>query len=168
MTREPVSLAVVDVSAFAKSLKASLQAADDIPGHLGFLNLIARAAGFRNYQHLRAFKRPPPPAYSKPVKRALRVFDDAGRMHYWPAGTALQGLCLWAIWAHMPGGRDLTEKQVNAVINTWHNFGDHAQVRRAMIENHQLKRTVDGAIYRKIDDGPPADATTLIAALNAP
>lgn len=58
MTRMLLPLSISDISSFAKNLKIHLderhadgQAA---PSHLELLNLLARAAGFRNFQTLRA------------------------------------------------------------------------------------------------------------------
>lgn len=67
MTRTILPMAVADISAFAKSLRDQIvkhKPGNDGPGpastnpacigHVELLNMIARAAGFRNYQHFRA------------------------------------------------------------------------------------------------------------------
>jgi hypothetical protein len=41
----------------------------------------------------------------------------------------------------------LTEKEVNAVIQQWHLFGDHALLRREMFERGLMNRTRDGREY---------------------
>ena len=51
MTRDVISLQIDDLSHFARSLRAGLA---NPPSHLEMLGHIARAAGYRNYQHLRA------------------------------------------------------------------------------------------------------------------
>lgn len=51
MTRTAISLRIPDLSDFARSLAREFE---DPPGHLTLLNKLARAAGFRNFQHLRA------------------------------------------------------------------------------------------------------------------
>ena len=54
MTRDALCLTVEDLSAFARNLHKQLAAEPALPGHLSLLNMLARAAGFRNYQHFRA------------------------------------------------------------------------------------------------------------------
>ena len=163
MTREPISLTIPDVSQFSKSLRSHLAKTEATPNHTGMLNLIARAAGFQNFQHLKAT--PVPTNTSETVTRALRVFDERSRMTRWPNRTALQGLCLWVIWHAMPKGVDLAEADVNAVINAHHTFGDHALLRRVMIEHRQLQRTKDGRVYRRCETTPPPEAVQLFRAL---
>jgi hypothetical protein len=65
-------LHVGDVSDFARTLRRQLDAMQRTPGHVEMLNLLARAGGYRNIQHLRAHRaaaearrhRPPTPQTS--------------------------------------------------------------------------------------------------------
>lgn len=41
------------------------------------------------------------------------------------------------------------EKQVNEILIRYHSFGDHALLRRSLIERHLLTRTRDGRQYWK-------------------
>src|SRR5688572_21927897 len=63
MPRSSVPLHADDISSFAKALSRQLSDAHGRtprpPGHVELLNMLARAAGFRNFQSLRV--RPPPP-----------------------------------------------------------------------------------------------------------
>ena len=63
MTREAIPLAVPDVGTFARSLGRALDlrstSKPEPPGHVELLNLLARAAGHRSYQGLRAASRMP-------------------------------------------------------------------------------------------------------------
>lgn len=162
MPHDATPLFISDVSQFAKSLRNSLP--DETPGHLSLLNLIAKAAGFQNFSHLKSASVPQSDVtHPKTTLRALRVFNAVGQMKHWPANTKMQGLCLWVIWARLPDDMILSEKQVNAVTNDGHLFNDQAIMRRAMIENHLLTRTKDGRIYQKIARTPPKDAAALIA-----
>ncbi|MEL6570377.1 MAG: DUF2087 domain-containing protein [Pseudomonadota bacterium] len=163
MTREPISLTIVDVSEFSKSLRNHLHLTEAVPNHTGMLNLIARAAGFQNFQHLKATPRSTETPDT--VTRALRVFDERHRMIRWPNRTALQGLCLWVIWHAVPKSVDLTEAEINAIITAHHTFGDHALLRRVMIEHRQLERTTDGRVYRRCETTPPPDAVLLFRSL---
>lgn len=54
MSREPLSLPVPDISAFARALRGMLAGHGDVPSHLELLNMLARCAGWRNFQHFRA------------------------------------------------------------------------------------------------------------------
>ncbi len=171
MTREAIPLTLNDTAGFARSLRAALCAEAELPGHLGFLNHVARAAGFRNFQHLRAAVSGTPSAPTVDEKRlaqALRCFDIGGRMMRWPGKTSLQGLCLWAIWAQLPARQSLPEGDVNAVIDRWHGFGDRALVRRSLIDHGLATRGRDGRDYRRTEKAPPPEALALIRALARP
>ena len=166
MTRNQISLTIPDLSTFAKTLRADLIALPEPPGHLTLLGLLARAAGFKNYQQLKAS--PAAPAAAPDLKRlqkAQRAFDTAGRMRAWPRQTATQRLCLWVLWARLPARRDLTEAEVNAVLLDGSSFGDHVLLRRSLIDHKMMTRTQDGSIYRRIEQTPPPEALGLIHAV---
>ena len=139
MARDAIALEIHDVSAFAKALRAGLGTDEALPGHLGFLNLIARAAGFRNFQHLKA-RLPAAPAPEAPVNerrltQVLRCFDAEGRLIRWPGKTAQQALALRVLWSHLPARVEMSEPEVNAVMERWHTFGDRALLRRSLIDH---------------------------------
>jgi hypothetical protein len=173
MPRDAIALTIPDTAAFARALRDGLAAESALPGHLAMLGHIARAAGFRNWQHLRATVTPAPvrppedPADPDRVARALRVFDPHGRMARWPNKTNLQGLCLWALWSHLPALRDMTEPEVNTILKDWSTFGDHVLLRRSLIDHRLATRTPDGRSYRRAERRPPADARALLAGLKA-
>jgi len=167
MSRDVISLTIPDLSAFARSLRNDLAALSDLPGHLEFLGHIARSAGYRNYQHLRALHEPALPIDTKRLDKALRVFDSDGRMARWPSQTRLQGLCLWPFWARLPANTDLSELQVNQLLKSGSSFGDHVLLRRSLIDHALVSRTQDGAIYRRREQAPPPEALALIRALAA-
>ena len=54
MTRTVFPFAAQDVSALARALNRELEAQDCKLGHVQVLNLLARAGGYRNFQHFRA------------------------------------------------------------------------------------------------------------------
>ncbi|MEP2531052.1 DUF2087 domain-containing protein [Shimia sp.] len=164
MSKDMTPLFIADVSAFSKSLRKSLGEAEKLPGHAAMLSLIAKAAGYRNHQHLRAT--PPEQELDQlAMKRALRVFDDSGRMTRWPKHTKVQGLCLWPFWARLPAREDLTEKQVNAVLLEGLAFSDHVLLRRSLIDHGLAERTIDGSVYRRIERKPTAEGLALISRL---
>lgn len=175
MPRPKIPLPVADVSAFARALAAQL---DPAPPHQSLLNMLARAAGLRNFQALRALAPLPPPAPAPadlspdppepepPAVARMRVHYDAeGRLLRWPARRAQQVLALWVIWARLPRGESMTERQVGARIAALHLFGDIALLRRDLVDSGLMTRTRDGRDYRRVDRDPPAEAAALIRAL---
>ncbi len=177
MSRTAVPLRVDDLSPFAKSLRHSLAGHDGVPTHVELLNMLARAAGFANYQHVRADAKatgrlvaaaaPQPPADLAQVNKAARYFDASGVLQSWPARYGHQILCLWVFWSRIPAGASYTERQISDQLKGWHVFGDHALLRRAMIDGKMLSRTVDGRDYRRIEQVPPPELSPLLAHLAA-
>ena len=169
MTRPTIPLHIADLSAYARSLAKELGQA---PSHLTLLNKLAKAAGFRNFQYLRASEKagqtlaPTPQALPDltRVSAALRHFDNAGKMTTWPARTAIQHLCLWALWARLPKEM-LTERQISQTLTQHHHFGDPAILRRTLCELHLVTRTPDVSTYQRLERPPPPDARALITAL---
>lgn len=49
-----------------------------------------------------------------------------------------------------------TEKQVNEILIRYHSFGDHALLRRSLIERNLLMRKRDGSAYWKNEISPEA------------
>lgn len=174
MPREAIPFAAADISALAKSLRAQLASRQSPPGHVEMLNILARAAGHRNFQHLRArepaqvpasepLEPPPEPDVDlAQIERVAGHFDAQGRMVRWPSKTSHQELGLWVIWAQLPAGRSMTEREVSGLIQALHLFGDHAILRRCLFNSGLLSRTLDCRDYRRIERKPPADAASLI------
>ncbi|WP_055046955.1 DUF2087 domain-containing protein [Devosia sp. A16] len=177
MTRTAVPLRVDDLSPFAKTLRQALTQHEGVPSHVELLNLIAKAAGFSNYQHLRADAgtagrleaavAPTPPADLRQVEKAARYFDDRGVLMSWPARFNLQTLCQWVFWSRIPPDMAFSEREISDLIRDWHDFGDHALIRRAMVDARMLERTVDGREYRRIEQAPPPELKSLLAHLAA-
>lgn len=171
MTRTAIELPIPDLAAFARQLGAELPAPQ--PGHLSLLNMLARASGFRNFQHLRASQKagaelasapPQPLADLTRVQAALRHFDVTGHMTSWPARTAIQHLCLWALWARLPKGT-MAERQISRVLTAHHSFGDPAILRRTLWELRLVVRTPDSTVYQRVEQPPQPEARALIRAL---
>jgi hypothetical protein len=184
--RERTPLAVPDLSAFAKSLRTQLCARLDsgagLPGHVELLNLLARAAGHRNLQALKAaatranagaapaapphrWHGPKDPALSASADRTLRLIDAGGRLLRWPGKRAEQVLALWCLWLAFDGKRRYSEREVNEILNRRHAFGDHCLLRRELVEAGLLARTPGGAEYRKQPARPDDDTAALLRAL---
>lgn len=162
-TQDTISLTITDLSRFAKTLRAGLSTP---PGHLETLNLIARAAGYRNYQHLKARQahQASAPVDDRQVARALRFFRR-GKFADWPAKTQVQKLCLWGLWAQLPAQVAYSEREVSDLIHDMCSFRDAAQIRRAMVEHKMLTRQKDGSNYQRVEQAPPPEALDLIRRL---
>ncbi len=166
MSKDVTPLYLADVSAFTKSLRKSLAEHPQLPGHAAMMSLVAKAAGFQNHQHLKADAPKQSPELDElALKRALRVFDESGRMFRWPKWTKVQGLCLWPFWARMPAHQDMSEKEVNAILKDGLSFDDHVLLRRSLIDHKLAERTIDGRIYRRIEQRPTPEALALMKRL---
>ena len=181
MPRELTPLVAADLSTFAKTLRAAWAAREErgagVPSHVELLNLLARAAGHRNVQALRAARpsvgaraatparSPRDPLLTDAANRALCLFDAAGRLGRWPTKRALQVLSLWGLWLRFDGKRRYSEREINEVLNAYHAFGDHCLLRRELVELKLLTRTPGGAEYRKLSARPDAEVVGLLGAL---
>lgn len=179
MTREAVPLLVPDAAMFARALGRALFArhADRPapPGHVELLNLVARAAGYRSYQGLRAAARmpnaaaaldaaPAAPALTPAARKALTQFDALGRLVRWPHKFSVQRLAMWVLWTQFDGKRMYTEREVNEIIKRWHTWGDHATLRRELINHRLLTRKSDCSEYRKLPARPDDEVRWLLRA----
>lgn len=167
-SREIVPLQVADISIFCKTLRQQLVDSTQLaPSHLTLLNMLARSAGHRNFQALKATPAPavivPRTPLTSPIaialprgstvplplRRLLACFDTEGRLMRWPKKFAAQQIALWALWSRLPAQRDLTEKEVNRTIEKYHTYGDFATLRRELVNAKLLWRTTDCRTYRK-------------------
>jgi len=171
MSRTMIPLQVDDLSHFAKTLRAQLLGRDQPPGHAELLTLLSRAAGFRNYQHLRSLTEAAPAAEPQPdlmrVEKVSRYFDAGGRMTSWPSKLNHQSLCFWVMWSRVPAAAVFTEREISQMLQAWHLFGDHALLRRGMVDGRLLSRTQDGREYRRVERKPPAELRPLLERIGA-
>jgi len=175
MTRETTPLVVSDLSTFARNLGRALktrQARSSEPvGHLHLQNLIARAAGYRNLQALKAAPRSLAPIatarLSDNARRALMQFDREGRLVRWPTKFSVQRLAMWLLWTRFEGKRVYNEREVNDVLKAANLFGDHVTLRRELVNHHLLTRKSDCSEYRKVGAKPDDEVKPLLAAWKA-
>lgn len=175
MTRTAFPYRVDDLSQLARHLQRQLGQAPEPPGHLALMNMLARGAGFRNFQHFRASvtaadrleAAPAPLPDMARVAQVLRHFDGTGRLVRWPSRTSNQHLAIWGLWSRLTPRQSLTERQVSARLGDWHLFGDAAILRRTMVERGLLSRRPDGTDYRRVEAAPPPEAVALIRRLHA-
>lgn len=79
---------------------------------------------------------------------ALRRFlDRDARVTTWPSKQKDQQAVLDYLIGKFSLGQDYTEAQVNALLNTWHTYGNPAYLRRSLVDAGLLQRTPDGARY---------------------
>ncbi|MDH0342602.1 DUF2087 domain-containing protein [Chromobacterium haemolyticum] len=154
-----------DISALARSLKQQWAQESAPPSHVHILNMLARSAGFQNFQHWRAeCERPAPSAaLSAETTRLLRHYDAEGRLTRWPKKFSEQRLCLWVLWAGLPQGGQWSEPEVNALIRAGEVFGDHVLLRRELVEQGLLGRTPDCRRYWRVERQLTAEAGELAA-----
>lgn len=177
MSRTAFPFVATDVSALARALKRELEDCPQPPGHLQLLNMLTRAAGYRNFQHFRAqataaghldrraaaLEGATPQAVDlMRVARTARCFDAAGRLTRWPPKESQRRLCLWVLWSRFPAGAVLAERQVNDLLNRHHLFGDPALLRRDLVDHGLVTRSRDGRQYRRLEGPPPAEALALL------
>lgn len=176
MSKTPIPLTAPDLSQFARQMTRQLKEQSDPPSHLSVMNMLARAAGFRNVQHMRAAHAagrrlaedaPAPSADYRLVERTLNQFDSVGRLKQWPSRRPVQELSLWVFWADLPPAVRLHEKQVNALLNAAHLFGDAAILRRSLIGLGLVTRNRDGSDYLRRELRPPVEARELIRRVRA-
>jgi hypothetical protein len=179
MTREAIPLVVPDAGTFARALGRALverhAGKPAPPGHVELLNLLARAAGHRSYQGLRAAARmpgaaaaldatPAASALTSAARKALTQFDAHGRLVRWPHKYSVQRLAMWVLWTQFDGKRIYTEREVNEILKLWHTWGDHVTLRRELINHKLLTRKSDGSQYRKLAARPDDEARWLLRA----
>ena len=172
MSRTVFPFAVGDISALARKLSFEISAREAKPGHLELLNMLARGAGFRNFQHFRAaatahdrLERPqvvPEAVDHARVERVAGHFDDDGRLVRWPAKTNHQALCLWVLWSRLAPRQAFTEAEISKLLQAEHLFGDHAILRRELFGHGLVSRTADGREYRRVERQPPREAVALL------
>ena len=184
--RERVPLHCDDLSQFAKTLRQQLgehlrTSPGSAPSHLQLLNMLARAAGHRNVQALRAqatptrtpAAAPAPPTASAPLElsphaaKALTQFDEHGRLSRWPYKFVVQRLAMWGLWLRFDSHRTYTEREVNEILKAWTTYGDHVTPRRELVEMKLLGRKPDCSAYWKEPQRPTDDVRALLQALRA-
>jgi hypothetical protein len=175
----PTPLVVADLSRFARALGRALAerhaAGEAPPGHVALLNLIARAAGHRNVQALKAAPPPvaapaaaaAPSALSDNARKALGHFDAEGRLVRWPVKFSVQKLVMWTMWTRFDAGRVYSESEVNAILKGAQTFDDHVTLRRELINHRLLTRKSDCSEYRKLPARADDEARALLAAWRA-
>ena len=181
MSRNLLPFAVADIAALAKALRSQLAQFETVPGHLTLLNMLARAAGYRNFQHFRsqalsdavlsgivaeAPAKPAEPAIdARTLTKLLRYFDESGRLVRWPSKYSHQLPCLWTLWAAMPARQVFDEMDITRWLAGRSLFGDPTLLRRELCDQGMVTRTRDGREYRRVERRPSPEGLALIQKL---
>jgi hypothetical protein len=83
-------------------------------------------------------------AFASELKNHL---DNEGRLTLWPSKRTLQLFVLDYLTTKFEVEVVYSEKEVNALLNSWHTFGDPALLRRELYERVLLNRHKDGTEY---------------------
>ena len=105
------------------------------------------------------------PALSERAAKTLKCFDFSGRLTRWPPKLSQQRLAMWVLWTRFDARRVYTEAEVNQVLKAWHTWGDHATLRRELINHQFMTRKSDCSEYRKTPQWPDDEAQGLLRAL---
>lgn len=176
MSKPLIPLFAPDISTLAQHIAKQLNEKDRQPSHLALLNVLARASGFRNFQHLRAAhsaqarlatENLPENVDFRLVERVLNQYDQTGCLMRWPSRRAVQDLCIWSLWADLPPAKSLHERQVNGLLRGVHHFDDPALLRRSLVSLGLVRRNNDGSDYRRVERRPPAEAREVIRLVKA-
>ena len=84
--------------------------------------------------------------------RLVRFLDDQQRLCSWPAKHKDTLLVLAYLASRFDPTRHYSEQEVNALLNAWHTFGDHALLRRALFDYVFLDRSRDDSCYWRVPD----------------
>ena len=85
------------------------------------------------------------------IKELRGFLDEEGRLHTFPSKRKKKLLAFLYLAERFEDGKPYTEKEVNALLNGWHTFGDPATLRRELVDHHLLTRDAYGTEYRKAE-----------------
>jgi hypothetical protein len=84
------------------------------------------------------------------MSTGISAFLDAdGKIKIWPAKQEKKKEILEYLALKFEGNGFYTEKEVNAIIENWHSFGDYFLLRRELVDYGLLSRTTNGLKYWK-------------------
>ena len=104
---------------------------------------------------------------SATVRKALLQFDESGRLVRLPNKLSVQQMTMWALWTQFAAHRKYTEKEVNAIANAFHTFGDQATLRRELVNMKLLGRKSDCSEYWKEAQRPSDEVQSFLRAWRA-
>ena len=85
----------------------------------------------------------------------LKLFlDREGRLTALPAKHKKKLASLWYLAGKIEAGRQYSEPEINALLDEWAMFHDHATFRRELYNKGLLNRTADCSRYWKAETIP--------------
>jgi hypothetical protein len=79
-----------------------------------------------------------------------RFLDKRGRLRALPTRPAKRWAALAYLATKFEERCNYTERDVNALLDEWHTFGDHTLLRRDLCDRGFLSRKADGSQYWKL------------------
>lgn len=76
-----------------------------------------------------------------------RFLDEEGKLKLWPSKQAPREEVFCYLAQKFDCERDYTEHEVNAILASWHTFGDLFILRRGLVESGWLLRMQNGSRY---------------------
>ena len=81
------------------------------------------------------------------VQGIERFLDEEGKLKLWPAKQTAREEVFEYLAEKFEVDRYYSEHEVNAILASWHTFGDLFILRRGLIESGWLLRMRDGSRY---------------------
>ncbi|HRX21682.1 MAG TPA: DUF2087 domain-containing protein [Syntrophomonadaceae bacterium] len=78
-----------------------------------------------------------------------RFLDESGKIKQMPAKHLVKLMVFEYLAGKFEYEKEYSEQEVNAIISTWHAFGDYFLLRRGLVDNGWLLRLPDGSKYWK-------------------
>ncbi|MDD4290784.1 MAG: DUF2087 domain-containing protein [Clostridia bacterium] len=92
------------------------------------------------------------------VEIIKNFLDSEQRLKDYPAKRKMQVACLFYLATKFEPDRKYKEIEINMILKKWNTFGDHATLRRDMIDAKIMQRTDDCREYWLANPQPtPAD-----------
>ena len=79
-----------------------------------------------------------------------RFIDNEGKIIKLPQRRPVRAAILAYLADHFAPDRSYTEREVNAICDEWHTFGDYFLLRRELVESGLLARERDGSRYWRV------------------
>lgn len=90
------------------------------------------------------------------MKQQIKIeqfFNNNGKITQLPQKQRTRIAVLECLSQKFQLNHNYTEKQVNAVCEQWHTFGDYFLLRRELVDNNLLTREKDGSRYWRTPKG---------------
>lgn len=78
-----------------------------------------------------------------------RFLDESGKITQLSSRNKLRFTTLTYLACKFEFDRDYTEREVNAICDEWHTFGDYFLIRRELVDTGLLCREPNGSRYWK-------------------